>query len=41
MMEDKGIDLKQFVTHRIKLDEINRGIELLRKKEACRVIVYP
>lgn len=41
LMEDKGIDLKQFVTHRIELDEINRGIELLRKKEACRVIVYP
>lgn len=36
-----GVDLRDFVTHRISLSDINEGIELLKKKEACRVIVYP
>ena len=41
LIRDKGIDLKQFVTHRVPLREINHAIELLKKKKACRVIVYP
>lgn len=36
-----GIDLKQFVTHRVGIDGIVGAVELLRNKEACRVIVYP
>ena len=37
----QGIDLKSFVTHRVDLDGIHDAIDLLRSKEACRVIVYP
>jgi len=34
-------DLKNIITHRVSLDDIHKGIELMRKKEALKVVVYP
>jgi len=41
LIKDGGMDLKQFITHRVELTEINEAIELLKSKAGCRVIVYP
>ncbi|PIQ92299.1 MAG: L-threonine 3-dehydrogenase [Parcubacteria group bacterium CG11_big_fil_rev_8_21_14_0_20_39_14] len=35
------INLKKLITHRIKLDEIHKGMELMRKGEAIESVVYP
>lgn len=35
------INLKKLITHRISLDEIHKGMELMRKGEGAEVIVYP
>lgn len=36
---DLGLD--RFITHRVTLDNLHEGIEAMRSKKACRVIVYP
>lgn len=36
---DLGLD--RFITHRLPLEDIGAGIDLMRRKQACRVIVYP
>ena len=41
LLEDERLGLAQFVSHRMPLTEIGRGIELLMKKQATRVILYP
>lgn len=35
------INLKKLITHRIKLDEIHKGIDLMKNGEAIEIIVYP
>ncbi|MDD4808399.1 MAG: alcohol dehydrogenase catalytic domain-containing protein [Oscillospiraceae bacterium] len=41
LMAEGGLNLEELVSHRVPLSKINEGIELLRRKEASRVIVYP
>jgi threonine dehydrogenase-like Zn-dependent dehydrogenase len=41
MLSRKDLGLEKFITHRLPLDDILEGIELVRNKEACRVIIYP
>ena len=41
MVKNPGLQLEKIITHRISLEDIHTGIELMRKKEACRVIVFP
>lgn len=41
LLEDERLRLGQFVSHRMPLTEIGRGVELLMKKQATRVILYP
>lgn len=41
LLEDKRVRTDQLVSHRFGLKDINHAIELLRNKEATRVIIYP
>lgn len=41
MLEDRRIDLGELVTHRFGLEDIDIALNLLRSKEASRVILYP
>ena len=41
MLETKTIILDDFVTHEYSLNEIHKGIDVLRKGKAMEVIVYP
>ncbi|MGM9612498.1 MAG: zinc-binding dehydrogenase [Butyricicoccus sp.] len=41
LLGDEQLGLAEFVSHRLPLSEIGRGIELLMNKEATRVILYP
>jgi S-(hydroxymethyl)glutathione dehydrogenase/alcohol dehydrogenase len=36
---DKKIDLDSLVTHRLKLEQINEGFELMRKGESIRSVI--
>lgn len=37
----KQINLRRLLTHEISLDEIHKGMELMRKRKAISIIVYP
>lgn len=41
ILSRKDINLKKLITHRIKLDEIHKGIDLMKKGEAIEIIIYP
>lgn len=41
ILDRDDIRLKELITHRISLDEIHKGIELMRKGGAVEIIVYP
>lgn len=41
ILSRKDINLKKLITHRISLDEIHKGIDLMRKGKAIEIIVYP
>lgn len=41
ILKHKDLGLERFITHRIPLEEIGTGIELMRSKQTCRVLVYP
>ncbi|MGI6118808.1 MAG: zinc-dependent alcohol dehydrogenase [Bilifractor sp.] len=41
LIRDNTFRLDEFVTHRLPLKEVNHGFDLLRSKEACRVILFP
>ncbi|MBP3311477.1 MAG: alcohol dehydrogenase catalytic domain-containing protein [Butyricicoccus sp.] len=41
LLEKKRVHTEELVSHRLPLSEINHGIELLRSKQATRVIIYP
>jgi len=41
ILKNKDLGLERFITHRLPLDEIHTGIELMRSKKACRVLIYP
>ncbi len=41
LLSNKDLQLEQFITHRLDLEDILDGFSLLRKKEGCRVIIYP
>lgn len=41
MLRDETLAIEDIATHELKLDEIQKGIELMRKKEAVKVVVYP
>lgn len=41
ILNDENLGLDELVSHRISLAEIQKGMELMRNKEATRVIVYP
>ena len=40
-MADGQIDVAPIITHRIGLGEIHAGLELMRRKECLKVLVYP
>lgn len=41
ILKRKDLGLERFITHRLALDDILDGIESMRRKEACRVILFP
>lgn len=41
ILKRRDLELERFITHRFSLDEIHQGIDLIRKKQACRVIIFP
>lgn len=41
ILKNPELQLEKIITHRVSLEDIHEGIELMRKKEACRVIVFP
>lgn len=41
ILKQKDLELERFITHRLALDDILEGIDLMRRKEACRVIIFP
>ncbi|MCI9357305.1 MAG: alcohol dehydrogenase catalytic domain-containing protein [Lachnospiraceae bacterium] len=41
ILKNPELQLEKIITHRVSLENIHVGIELMRKKEACRVIVFP
>lgn len=41
LLQNPGLGLEKIVSHRIELNDIQTGIDLLRNQEASRVIVYP
>jgi L-iditol 2-dehydrogenase len=36
-----GIDLERIVTHRLSLDRLREGLELMKQKQCLKVMVYP
>lgn len=41
LLKNKNLGLNQIISHRLLLDEIHEGFELLKKQEANRIIIYP
>lgn len=41
LLQDERLQLDELVTHRFILKDINHALDLLRNKQASRVIVYP
>jgi len=41
LLQDERLGLEKIVSHKLELKDILTGMELLRKQEACRVIIYP
>ncbi len=41
ILEHNLMDLKPLITHKFKLEEINKGFEVLEKGEGIEVLVYP
>lgn len=41
LLQNPRLELERIISNRIGLDDINKGIELLRTQKASRVIVYP
>lgn len=41
LLQDPDFGAEQLVTHEISLDDIQKGIALMRSKEAVKVVVYP
>lgn len=41
LLQDERLGLDTLVSHRFGLEEINHALELLRNKEASRIIIYP
>jgi L-iditol 2-dehydrogenase len=41
LMAGGKIDLRGIVTHRVSLDDIHEGLELMKSQQSLKVIVYP
>lgn len=41
ILESNLLNLEDLITHKITLDQIHEGIEIMRKGEAIKIIVYP
>lgn len=41
ILKRKDINLKKLITHRLRLEEIHKGIELMNTGKAIEIIVYP
>jgi L-iditol 2-dehydrogenase len=41
LMADGKVDVTPIITHRIGLEEIHTGVELMKRKECLKVLVYP
>ncbi|MGN1015085.1 MAG: alcohol dehydrogenase catalytic domain-containing protein [Butyricicoccus sp.] len=41
MLENPNSGLEQLVTHELPLSEINKGVDLMRSRQAGKVIIYP
>lgn len=41
ILEGNLLNLKELITHKLKLTEIKKGIELMRKGEAIKIIILP
>ena len=41
LMAEKKISTQAIITHHVSLDEIQKGIELMKNKDSLKVLVYP
>jgi len=41
LLQDEKLGIEEFISHRFALKDINQALDLLRSKEACRIIIYP
>lgn len=41
IIESKVLDLEKLITHRLPLEDVHKGIEIMRKGEAIKVIITP
>lgn len=41
MMAQRRIDLREITTHRVSLDNLHEGLELMKSKQSLKVMVYP
>ena len=41
MMSNQVLDLLPLLTHRLTLEELPEGIEMLRRGEAMKVVIHP
>ena len=41
VIESKVLDLEKLITHRLPLEDVHKGIEVMRKGEAIKVIITP
>jgi L-iditol 2-dehydrogenase len=41
LMASGKLDLRAIVTHRVSLDDIHEGLELMKNKQSLKVMVYP
>ncbi|MBQ9063423.1 MAG: alcohol dehydrogenase catalytic domain-containing protein [Eubacterium sp.] len=41
LLKNPDLGLDRFITHRLPLERIHEGIDAMRNKKACRVLIYP
>ncbi len=41
LVEEGNVDLSPVVTHKLKLEEIKEGMEIIRKGEGAKIVLYP
>jgi threonine dehydrogenase-like Zn-dependent dehydrogenase len=41
LVENCALDLEKLITHRLPLKEIHKGVELMRKGEGIKIVLFP